>query len=439
MRQTFKDEEVTESELDASRMDQNPSSSHPDESESQVPPEDKGSHTTPTTTSGEGDAMTKDMDSRKKEDLEAIKKRKKEMQRKKRQELRKQESRKRRRASTMADPSMDESSPEQIVEQKVSKMRQLFHFVFGLLIIGSVVLVLVIVVVDRAIHGKDANNNIPPSSGSFTSTMETLEPTSTLTTTQNPTLAPSSGLIIPQTTILPNPVNSSAPSSSPAPTVESSLSLTNAPSESTTTNNNTDDEENFLPLYTQAVIRQHPTSPQALAYDWMDYRYALETLPNWRKQQLIALTTFYFATNGEMPQPWMNADLHECEWQEYYACTEDFRYVWIQLVHQALPGTLPMELVLLTNLEYLDLTQNQLSGELPFLGALTALTHLSLPENQLTGSIPNSFGRLTRLTHLDLSQNLFRGTVPKQLGRSSICRYDSMTDCGEPFQGNSGI
>jgi Leucine-rich repeat (LRR) protein len=67
-------------------------------------------------------------------------------------------------------------------------------------------------------------------------------------------------------------------------------------------------------------------------------------------------------------------------------------------------------------LNIIDLSQNQLTGEIPSgLGFLTKLLVLNLSRNCIEGSIPGEFGRLTNLESLDLSWNNLSGPIPQSL------------------------
>jgi len=78
---------------------------------------------------------------------------------------------------------------------------------------------------------------------------------------------------------------------------------------------------------------------------------------------------------------------------------------------------LPSDVWKLTNLTYLDLSRNQLSGSIPpEIGNLTNLTYLNLGFNQLTGSIPPELGNLTNLTYLGLYLNQLTGSIPPEIG-----------------------
>ena len=85
-----------------------------------------------------------------------------------------------------------------------------------------------------------------------------------------------------------------------------------------------------------------------------------------------------------------------------------------------LTGSIPPEIGNLTNLTYLNLGGNLLTGEIPpEIGNLTNLIDLDLRWNQLTGSIPSEIGNLTNLTNLSLSNNQLTGEIPE-----SICGLD---------------
>ncbi|KAJ6886681.1 hypothetical protein NC651_027138 [Populus alba x Populus x berolinensis] len=70
----------------------------------------------------------------------------------------------------------------------------------------------------------------------------------------------------------------------------------------------------------------------------------------------------------------------------------------------------------LTQLEWLDLSYNRLTGLIPFqISRLSSLTALLLSNNQLIGRIPSQISRLSGLIILDISHNLLSGTIPSSL------------------------
>jgi len=80
-------------------------------------------------------------------------------------------------------------------------------------------------------------------------------------------------------------------------------------------------------------------------------------------------------------------------------------------------GSIPPEIGCLTNLTYLGLYSNQLTGLIPpEIGNLTNLTYLSLWDNQLSGEIPLSITELTNLTYLNLVYNQLTGEILSEIG-----------------------
>ncbi|KAJ7959019.1 Receptor protein kinase-like protein [Quillaja saponaria] len=80
-------------------------------------------------------------------------------------------------------------------------------------------------------------------------------------------------------------------------------------------------------------------------------------------------------------------------------------------------GSIPPELGEANKLVVLQLSSNQLSGEIPKeVGSLTSLVELLLSNNSFSGIIPQEIGLLSDLQKLDLEANNLSGSIPKQLG-----------------------
>jgi len=94
---------------------------------------------------------------------------------------------------------------------------------------------------------------------------------------------------------------------------------------------------------------------------------------------------------------------------------------------KSLAGPIPLRLGSLSSLQYLGLSDNQLSADIPAsLGSLTALITLRLHNNRLSGPIPPELGSLSSLTELYLSDNKLAGRIPPELGSLISLRYLSL-------------
>ena len=93
-------------------------------------------------------------------------------------------------------------------------------------------------------------------------------------------------------------------------------------------------------------------------------------------------------------------------------------------------NTIPTAIGSLTQLTYLWLVGNQLTGPIPStLANLPSLNSLSLQGNQLTGTIPSTLASLTQLTYLWLSENAqLTGTIPSPLCSNSAA-IEIIIDC----------
>lgn len=106
----------------------------------------------------------------------------------------------------------------------------------------------------------------------------------------------------------------------------------------------------------------------------------------------------YNSTNGDAwvnNDGWLASDT-PCSWNGV-ECQTDHVY-GVDLYHNGLTGSIPNELGVLANLNYLVLESNQLTGTIPpELGNHTNLQVLSLQSNQLLGVLPQSLTNLQAL------------------------------------------
>ncbi|XP_078169208.1 uncharacterized protein LOC144563599 [Carex rostrata] len=80
-------------------------------------------------------------------------------------------------------------------------------------------------------------------------------------------------------------------------------------------------------------------------------------------------------------------------------------------------GSIPAEFEMLINLTDLEFGQTLLGGKIPReIGNLWNLQGLLVSNNMLSGEIPSSFGNLTKMNKLGLNNNAFEGHIPPSLG-----------------------
>jgi Leucine-rich repeat (LRR) protein len=289
--------------------------------------------------------------------------------------------------------------------------------------------------------------------------------------------------------------------STAAPTVSPSMTPSAVPSSALTSP--LDLLFDDLPDYTQKSI-QNSSTPQWKAFDWLSNHQNITNLPEWRKTQLFALATFFYAFEGENWNPlikerWMDDTKEECLWYssgfgyfdedgvfkewleevdliaQYDSCNSKGQFTWLDLAdlqlsglapsvppeisllssldgimlynndversnlflptemgdmtnltrmwlgNSSLSGWIPSQLWLLTQMIFLDLTNNQFSGSLPTeLLRMTKLQELRLTDNGLTGLVPSELGFMSSMTMLDLGFNHFSGPLPTELGRMNL-------------------
>ncbi len=98
-------------------------------------------------------------------------------------------------------------------------------------------------------------------------------------------------------------------------------------------------------------------------------------------------------------------------------------------------GGLPSEVGLLSELEVLILSKNNLAGTLPSeLGNLVNLAVLYLQDNLLEGKIPPELGNITSIEFMNLTNNVLTGEVPDDLCSDGAtiqadCSVSCAVDC----------
>jgi len=155
------------------------------------------------------------------------------------------------------------------------------------------------------------------------------------------------------------------------------------------------------------------------------------TIPTVERNALIDLFNSTGGENWTVNDGWLNdagTDFNdagtECSWFGVYCNFEGTAVTEIRLYGKYLFGPLPDSLTDLSELMYLDLSDNYLTGSIPTSwGGFSNLTHLILDNSGLTGSIPSELGNIASLQWLDLSSNELTGSIPASLGSPPFLRF----------------
>eukprot|EP00797_Seminavis_robusta_P036681 Sro944_g223020.1 Leucine Rich Repeat (269) ;mRNA; r:38822-39628 len=192
----------------------------------------------------------------------------------------------------------------------------------------------------------------------------------------------------------------------------------------------------YLPDYSVEAIL-NPTSPQAFALLFVNYDVNIDTRTPEQLVQRFALATLYFALGRSWTQGSVLPSEEECTWFEDTGsyCNEDGFQEGLLLENNNLEdGPIPPEIGLLTSLKVVDMSDNEIVGDIPtYFGQLTILETLRLARNErLMGTVPTELENIPTLQELDLSGLEFvTGTIPEGLCDVPNLLFDcSPTLCG---------
>ncbi|XP_060197011.1 leucine-rich repeat protein 1-like [Lycium barbarum] len=120
----------------------------------------------------------------------------------------------------------------------------------------------------------------------------------------------------------------------------------------------------------------------------------------------------YLTDPNNVLQSWDPTLNNPCTWF-HVTCNGQNSIIRVDLGAANLSGTLVPQLGMLSNLQYLYVSNNSISGEIPSqLGNLTKLVSLGLENNQLNSQIPSSLGNLKSLRWMKLNSNKLSGEIP---------------------------
>ncbi|CBI35485.3 unnamed protein product, partial [Vitis vinifera] len=140
------------------------------------------------------------------------------------------------------------------------------------------------------------------------------------------------------------------------------------------------------------------------------FQGSIPFLGNMNKLIMLNLGTNYLSSTTELNLQVFNS-LTNCTLLES-----------LTLDSNKLAGDLPSSVAnLLKQLSLLDVSDNQLSGNIPeTIGACLSLQTLSMARNEIMGSIPDKVGKLVALESMDLSSNNLSGPIPEDLGSLKV-------------------
>lgn len=161
-------------------------------------------------------------------------------------------------------------------------------------------------------------------------------------------------------------------------------------------------------------------------------------------EQRYALAVIYYRFNEPSlleAEGWLSGK-SECSWNPSIECDDrtDTTVTRLDLRGVGLQGPLPNEMRVLRDVTYLDLSSNELDGDISditadwshleelrlssnFFGsfpsaiqAWRSLKYFDMSSNELEGPIPEDLALLTQLEFLDLAANAFNSTIPSVMG-----------------------
>ena len=160
-------------------------------------------------------------------------------------------------------------------------------------------------------------------------------------------------------------------------------------------------------------VHRDPRSPQSIARKWLIQEDLLRE--EWLRdsnitEQLIQRYVLSVLFIGADAKDLMQVDADECDW-EGVECDEDQLVRYVLLDGFELKGTLPIELQHLSVLQELSLSKNSFQGTIPDWQDMSNLYYLDLSSNDLSGEIPGSIWQHPLLRFLYLHENELSGNL----------------------------
>uniref|UniRef100_A0A2N9FWN4 Protein kinase domain-containing protein n=1 Tax=Fagus sylvatica TaxID=28930 RepID=A0A2N9FWN4_FAGSY len=129
-----------------------------------------------------------------------------------------------------------------------------------------------------------------------------------------------------------------------------------------------------------------------------------------------------------------------CSWSGVFCDEEKEPVTRLDFTGIGLTGSIPDTTIgKLTKLQYLDLSDNKITGLPSDLWSLGSLKSLNLSSNQISGSLPSNIGNFGFLESLDLSSNNFSGEIPAAISSLVSLRVLKLNQNGFEYSIPFGI
>lgn len=126
----------------------------------------------------------------------------------------------------------------------------------------------------------------------------------------------------------------------------------------------------------------------------------------------------------ELHNNMLSGTLSEDPGEDSSSSNSSTKLAQLNLSNNQLSGSLPFSIAVFSSLQILLLGGNKFSGPIPpSVGELREMVKLDLSANAISGEIPPEIGNCLHLTYLDISQNNISGSIPPQISSIRILNY----------------
>lgn len=168
-------------------------------------------------------------------------------------------------------------------------------------------------------------------------------------------------------------------------------------------------------------ILEDPSSPHYEALCWIMTKdvlfYEYEVCDGSLLQRYVLF--YFYISEGKVNKNIIDSLTTKptCEWQGVICDAKEKFVVHLNLTSRELLGTFPSELGLLTRLQSLDLSENELFGTIDssIFNRLPFLEVFHIGGNNFGGEIPKNLFMLPKIKKLNISNNVFVGNLPDDI------------------------